>query len=81
MTAILPLFLTGHLALSQASAVQAMSAISFSSYLFAFLGAVLSDSLIGRFWTIAIFSVLYALGTVLLSFSAVPGLTGVRLLL
>lgn len=77
MTAILPLFLTGYLAFSQSSSVQIMSGVSFASYLFAFVGAILGDSYIGKYATIGSFSSLYAIGTILLAVSAIPGVTGI----
>ncbi|OIW00821.1 hypothetical protein TanjilG_08260 [Lupinus angustifolius] len=62
---------------NQGSATAANNVTTWSGtcYLTPLLGAFLADSYLGRFWTIAIFSTIYVIGMVLLSFSAIlPGL-------
>jgi len=72
LVSILPLFMTTVLLMSQSASVQVMSSISFSSYLFAFMGAIVADTFLGRYYTIALFAGVYSLGTFLLASSAMP---------
>lgn len=74
LVAILPMFLTAYLSFSQSASVEVMHAISFSSYLFAFMGSFISDVILGKFWTIVIFSTVYAAGVIALSISAIPSI-------
>lgn len=76
MVAILPTYLTGFFGFKQATAVMIMSALSFSSYIFAFVGATVSDSYLGRYGTILSFSCCYAVGVGLLASSALEVISG-----
>ncbi|KAF9111457.1 hypothetical protein BGX27_004909 [Mortierella sp. AM989] len=46
------------------------------AYFFPLLGAALSDSYFGKWWTIISFSSVYAVGMILLTLFAIPGLIG-----
>jgi solute carrier family 15 oligopeptide transporter 1 len=72
MKTILPLYLTGILAFSQSRAITIIHAFNFGAYAFTLLGGVLSDGVWGKFWTILWLSLVYCLGLVSLSVTALP---------
>ncbi|GLT26167.1 hypothetical protein SLA2020_012520 [Shorea laevis] len=60
-------YLVGTMHLPSATASNALSYFGGTSYLLCFLGGIVSDSLLGQYWSITIFSVINALGTGLLA--------------
>lgn len=77
MKAILPLYLTAFLGLRETSATEIIHLFNFSAYFFAVFGGILSDNFIGKFKTILYLSVVYCIGNVFMSGTAIPGVTGV----
>ncbi|GLU09713.1 hypothetical protein SLE2022_265590 [Rubroshorea leprosula] len=60
-------YLVGTMHLPSATASNAFSYVGGTSYLLCFLGGIISDSLLGQYWSITIFSVSNALGIGLLA--------------
>ncbi|KAG0195076.1 hypothetical protein BGX33_004329, partial [Mortierella sp. NVP41] len=52
------------------------TAFTMLAYFFPLLGAALSDSFLGKWWTIISFSAVYLLGMILVTVFAIPGLIG-----
>ncbi|KAF9968852.1 hypothetical protein BGZ73_009121 [Actinomortierella ambigua] len=52
------------------------TAFTMLSYFFPVLGAALSDSYLGKWWTIISFSVIYLIGMIMLTVFAIPNLLG-----
>jgi dipeptide/tripeptide permease len=53
-------------------AMELYHAFNMMCYFFPLVGAAISDSFLNKFWTISILSVVYVIGTILLSISSVP---------
>lgn len=70
--AILVLYMTRKLSLSNDAATLIYHANQMMSYFMCIVGAILSDSLLGRFSTILYLSIVYAIGGLVLAISAVP---------
>ncbi|KAF9944209.1 hypothetical protein BGZ70_004913, partial [Mortierella alpina] len=61
------------------NAVQAKvysTAFTMLAYFFPLIGAALSDSFLGKWWTIISFSIVYLIGMVMVTVFAIPGLLG-----
>ncbi|KAG9326678.1 hypothetical protein KVV02_002874 [Mortierella alpina] len=61
------------------NAVQAKvysTAFTMLAYFFPLIGAALSDSFLGKWWTIISFSIIYLIGMVMVTVFAIPGLLG-----
>ncbi|XP_062095303.1 protein NRT1/ PTR FAMILY 8.1-like [Humulus lupulus] len=68
-------YLTERLNLGNAAAANSVTNWSGTCYVTPLLGAFLADAYLGRFWTIAIFSIIYVFGVTFLTLSSsVPGL-------
>ena len=76
LKAILPLYLTEHLNVSEDTATACVHAFIFGAYAFPIIGGWLSDSVIGKYRTILYLSMVYVLGSIVLSVTAIPGVTG-----
>ncbi|KAH7405129.1 hypothetical protein KP509_15G057700 [Ceratopteris richardii] len=63
-------YLTKKLKQGNASAASSVNSWAGTCYLTPFIGAFVADAYLGRYWTIALFSSLYFLGMVLLTFTA-----------
>ncbi|XP_071719885.1 protein NRT1/ PTR FAMILY 8.1-like [Rutidosis leptorrhynchoides] len=75
MSTNLLLYFKNNLHQHSATASKNLSNWSGTCYLTPLLGAFFADAYLGRYWTIAIFSIIYVLGMALLTISAsVPGL-------
>ncbi|XP_009780466.1 protein NRT1/ PTR FAMILY 8.1-like [Nicotiana sylvestris] len=75
MSTNLVLYFKNQLHQHNATASKNQSNWSGTCYVMPLLGAFLADSYLGRYWTIAIFSIIYVFGMTLLTISAsVPGL-------
>ncbi|GJV59422.1 NRT1/ PTR family 8.2-like protein [Tanacetum coccineum] len=75
MSTNLLLYFKNNLNQHSATASKNLSNWSGTCYLTQLLGALVADSYLGRYWTIAIFSIIYVMGMTLLTISAaVPGL-------
>ncbi|XP_076926363.1 protein NRT1/ PTR FAMILY 8.1-like [Bidens hawaiensis] len=75
MSTNLLLYFKNNLHQHSATASKNLSNWSGTCYITPLLGAFLADSYLGRYWTIAIFSIIYVLGMSLLTLSAsIPGL-------
>ncbi|XP_002972320.2 protein NRT1/ PTR FAMILY 8.3 [Selaginella moellendorffii] len=66
----LVVYLTTVLHQGNAAAAKSVTAWSGTCYLTTFIGAFLADSYWGRYWTIGILSIFYAIGMILLTLSA-----------
>ncbi len=73
MKTILPIYLTQWLAFSQNTSTTLIHSFNFGAYFSALLGGILSDNLLGKFRTILYLSIVYAVGSIIMSVSAVPG--------
>lgn len=71
---ILSLYLVDHLLYTESDATVIYHTFSMLAYFFPIVGSMLADSWLGSFRTILYLSLLYALGSVLLSLSAVEAL-------
>ncbi len=58
---------------SENTATQAFHVFAMACYFTPVLGAILADSFLGKFWTILSISIVYAIGNIVLAFSAVDG--------
>ncbi|KAM7496475.1 hypothetical protein LguiA_020889 [Lonicera macranthoides] len=75
MSSNLLLYFKYHLNQHSATASQNLSNWSGTCYITPLIGAFVADSYLGRYWTIASFSIIYVIGMTLLTLSAsVPGL-------
>ncbi|XP_055305332.1 peptide transporter family 1-like isoform X2 [Sitodiplosis mosellana] len=74
MRTVLVLYLTGKLAYSNDDATVLFHVFASLAYFFPLIGAIIADSWLGRFKTIVYLSMIYALGTVVLTLGAVPTL-------
>lgn len=74
MKAILPLYLTGSLGFSQNRSTTLIHSFNFSAYFFTLFGGIISDSLLGRYLTILVLSLVYCAGMAVLAGSAFPTL-------
>ncbi|XP_027932616.1 protein NRT1/ PTR FAMILY 8.1-like [Vigna unguiculata] len=75
MSTNLVLYFKNRLHQHSATASNNVSNWSGTCYITPLIGAFLADSYLGRYWTIAIFSIIYAIGMTLLTLSAsVPGI-------
>nr|CAD32549.1 dicarboxylate transporter [Alnus glutinosa] len=63
-------YLKGTMHQSSTTSSNSTSNVAGTSFLLCLLGGILADSFLGRYWTIAIFSVIHALGTCMLAISA-----------
>lgn len=72
--AILVLYLTRRLAYDDDTATVIYHAFTTMVYLFCLLGAVISDSWWGKFKTIMLLSMVYAVGSVVIALGAIPQL-------
>eukprot|EP00253_Pinus_taeda_P009753 PITA_09753 len=70
--AILALFLSERLGLSQVRSTEMFHLFTMACYASPLLGAVISDSLLGKFRTILYLSLLYAVGNWVMSMAAIP---------
>uniref|UniRef100_A0A0D6R7Q4 Major facilitator superfamily (MFS) profile domain-containing protein n=1 Tax=Araucaria cunninghamii TaxID=56994 RepID=A0A0D6R7Q4_ARACU len=74
LKAILALFLADRLGLSELKATEMLHVFTMACYATPVLGAVISDTLLGKYRTILSLSLLYALGNWVMSVSAIPDL-------
>ncbi|KAI9144610.1 POT family-domain-containing protein [Paraphysoderma sedebokerense] len=74
--AILYIYLTSFLRFTADSSTALVHTFNMFAYFFPLLGGVLSDSYLGRFNTIVYLSLVYCLGNIILSVTAIPGVTG-----
>lgn len=74
MRTILVLYLTNILLYSEADAKVIYHAFTVFVYTFPIFGAILSDSYLGKFWTIFYLSMVYAAGSVLLAVTSMESL-------
>ncbi|BAT88369.1 protein NRT1/ PTR FAMILY 8.2-like [Vigna umbellata] len=75
MSTNLVLYFKNRLNQHSATASKNVSNWSGTCYITPLIGAFLADSYLGRYWTIAVFSIIYAIGMTLLTLSAsVPGM-------
>eukprot|EP00253_Pinus_taeda_P013599 PITA_13599 len=72
LKAILALFLSERLGLSQVRSTEMFHLFTMACYASPMLGAVISDSLLGKFRTILYLSLLYAVGNWVMSMAAIP---------
>uniref|UniRef100_UPI00398E6652 solute carrier family 15 member 1-like n=1 Tax=Pristiophorus japonicus TaxID=55135 RepID=UPI00398E6652 len=78
LRAILVLYFTNALLLSESKATSFYHVFIFLSTSFTILGAFLSDFCFGRYRTILMLSILYLLGTIVVSVTAIPGQMGIN---
>lgn len=74
LEAILALFLSEHLGLSQVRSTQIFHLFTMAGFATPILGAVISDSFLGKYRTILYLSLLYAVGIWVMSMAAIPDL-------
>lgn len=72
MKAILPLFLTGTQGFSQNRSTTLIHSFNFSAYFFTLFGGIISDSLLGRYMTILVLSLVYCAGMAVLAAASFP---------
>lgn len=77
MNTILAPYLTHSLGFSENQGTIIMSGFTFFAYFISLFGGILSDSWLGRFKTIMYLSVVYCIGSTVLSITAIPGVTGI----
>ncbi|KAL0485076.1 hypothetical protein AKO1_011808 [Acrasis kona] len=73
---ILSLYLLKFLNFSEDDATAGVHAFIFLAYFTPILGGWLSDSILGKYWTITSLSMVYCLGQIVISVTAIPGVTG-----
>jgi dipeptide/tripeptide permease len=71
---VLLLYFLQFLALSKDSATIGYHLFTFTCHFTPTLGAILSDGFIGRYFTILTLSIIYFIGTVVLTITAVPNI-------
>ncbi|CAF0868412.1 unnamed protein product [Rotaria sordida] len=76
---ILLLYFMYYLQLNKDSATSGFHLFSFACYFTPTIGAIISDGFIGRYWTIVILSLIYFLGTCILTVTAIPSIGGKHL--
>eukprot|EP00163_Fabomonas_tropica_P001950 TRINITY_DN11451_c0_g1_i1.p1 TRINITY_DN11451_c0_g1~~TRINITY_DN11451_c0_g1_i1.p1 ORF type:complete len:224 (-),score=29.90 TRINITY_DN11451_c0_g1_i1:10-681(-) len=76
LRAILALYLTDFLLMSEDVATTVVHTFVFTSYAMALVGGWISDTKLGKFKTILYFSVIYTFGTICQAVTAIPGITG-----
>eukprot|EP01114_Cavostelium_apophysatum_P016447 TRINITY_DN4682_c0_g1_i1.p1 TRINITY_DN4682_c0_g1~~TRINITY_DN4682_c0_g1_i1.p1 ORF type:complete len:512 (+),score=76.92 TRINITY_DN4682_c0_g1_i1:149-1684(+) len=76
MKAVLYLYLNEYLHFSKENSYSIYHAFILIAYLFPILGGVLSDAYLGKYRTILYLSIVYALGSIAMSVTAIPGITG-----
>ncbi|KAI8801056.1 POT family-domain-containing protein [Cladochytrium replicatum] len=69
-------YLTTMVGVTSAQGAIYVSYFNAMAYVFPLGGAALSDSFLGKYWTIVSLSVVYALGVILLAIFSIPGLLG-----
>lgn len=69
--AVLALYLTLHLDYSEDDSTIVFTAFSMAVYFFCIFGGILSDVWMGKFKTILVTSIVYAIGTIIVSFSSI----------
>lgn len=73
---ILALYLHKYLLFSEDHSTTIVHAFIFLAYAFPIFGGWLSDSVLGKFWTIFSLSIVYCIGNIVISITAIPGVTG-----
>eukprot|EP00761_Pharyngomonas_kirbyi_P010130 gb/GECH01010148.1/.p1 GENE.gb/GECH01010148.1/~~gb/GECH01010148.1/.p1 ORF type:complete len:522 (+),score=103.64 gb/GECH01010148.1/:1-1566(+) len=73
---ILALYLNNYLLFSEDHATTIVHIFIFFAYGFPLLGGWLSDSYLGKFWTIFSLSLVYCVGNIVISITSIPGVTG-----
>ncbi|CAF3600406.1 unnamed protein product [Rotaria sp. Silwood1] len=76
---VLLLYFMHFIHLNKDSATSGYHLFSFACYFTPTIGAIISDGFIGRYWTIVILSLVYFIGTVVLTVTAVPAIGGKEL--
>lgn len=76
MRAVLVLYLTFQLDVSEDNATAVFHLYTFLAYFMPVFGSMIADSYIGKFKTILLFSIIYSIGCIAISLSAVPCLLG-----
>jgi dipeptide/tripeptide permease len=76
MKTILMIYLKQYLLISENGAAAIVHAFVMFAYFFPLIGAILSDSFLGKFRTIVYLSLIYSLGNIILALTAIPGVTG-----
>ncbi|EFA80788.1 Peptide transporter PepT1 [Heterostelium album PN500] len=76
LKSILSMYCTQFMGYNKSTAVTVIHTFNFAAYAFPLLGAYLADARLGKFRTILYFSIIYCIGGIFLSVSAVPGVTG-----
>ena len=76
MRAVLVLYLHQFLLLDENTAVSRMHLFTAGAYVTTLLGAFISDSYLGRYRTILYISLVYVLGSAVMSVTAIPGVMG-----
>lgn len=71
---ILLLYFINFLSLDKDSGTVGVHLFTALSYFTPILGAILSDGFVGRYWTILVLSIVYFIGTVVLSITAIPNI-------
>ena len=72
MKAILPVYLTAWLSFSEDKATSIIHSFNFLCYFFTLFGGILSDTLLGKFKTIVLLSLVYCAGSAVLALTALP---------
>ncbi|KAM9991671.1 hypothetical protein ACTFIZ_005063 [Dictyostelium cf. discoideum] len=73
---ILILYLTNYMEYSDDKSTVILHSFNFVAYLFPILGAYIADAKIGKFKTILIFSIVYVVGSIVLSVTSIDGVVG-----
>lgn len=74
--AILALYLKNYLRMSEDTATAMVHAFIFAAYSSPIFGGWLSDSFLGKFWTIFCLALVYSAGNIVTAITAIPGVTG-----
>jgi dipeptide/tripeptide permease len=72
---ILPKYLKDYLLFSEDHATALVHAFIFLAYFTPILGGFLADAILGKFWTIVILSLVYCIGQITMSVTAIPSVT------
>lgn len=78
MKAVLTLYLTNRLNFSDDAATVTYHVFSMFAYFTPLMGAMIADSLLGKFRTIFYLSIVYAIGNVVLALAATPVLDAIN---
>lgn len=73
LKAILALYMVNYLAFSESAATASVHAFVMIAYSLTLFGGILSDSYLGKFHTILYLSIVYVIGGICLSVTAIPG--------